>query len=360
MRDKTTYMNHIKVTSKSNQMQFLCAYNAFHGLEEMITSEPDEEELYDHLQNWINTLNKNPRTIQTYFSQIKKYLHYRGIKMNPLDIRQCLNFPTKYEEDLHPLGIDEIQQILTECDKKRRAMYLTQLSSGMRIGEIVQLRRKDIRMNMGRMTIKIPSWMTKRRRGRTTFVSVEAAKLLLPLIMDLDDDDLVFGTAQNVSASRMAEIMYLHRLLEKNKLNQKYETNSRNQITTHSFRAFFITRVSRHDANLAKYFAGQKGYLMQYDRLTDEEKLESYMKFETSLLIYGGTKDRERIQKLEDDLVQVKDLKMENDNLRRRMANLEEYVFDKYLYDSIKGEPMASRKKVPSKFVAGNIRHSRE
>ncbi len=69
-------------------------------------------------------------------------------------------------------------------------------------------------------------------------------------------------------------------------MDQKYESGH-HKITTHSFRAFFITKVSRHDPNLAKYFAGQEQSrdLLMYDRLTVDEKLENYIKFEPDLLI---------------------------------------------------------------------------
>ena len=107
----------------------------------------------------------------------------------------------------------------------------------------------------------------------------------MPRLGGLDGCDLVFGTNPTPETARGAEMSHLARTLARAGLDQKYETNGRSMISTHSFRAFFITKVSRHDPNLAKYFAGQKGYLLQYDRLSDEEKLEHYIKFEPSLLV---------------------------------------------------------------------------
>ena len=69
----------------------------------------------------------------------------------------------------------------------------------------------------------------------------------------------------------------------------KYDDTGRFQINTHSFRAYFITRVSRHDPNIAKKLAGEKGYLLQYDRLTDEEYVENYLKFEDDLTVFDLT-----------------------------------------------------------------------
>ena len=96
---------------------------------------------------------------------------------------------------------------------------------------------------------------------------------MIPRLKKIGDSDLVFGTSDNVIGNTGREARYISELQKKMGISDKYETNGRNVITTHSFRAYFITKVSREDPNLAKYFAGQKGYLLQYDRQTDAEKL---------------------------------------------------------------------------------------
>ena len=155
-RDLSTYLEHIRVNAESTQRLFRTAYGSFIGIEEFIGSGPDNDEIYDYLQKWINGSKNDPATKRTYFSLIKQYLHYRGVKMHPIDIRQCLNFPAKHEEEMHPLGIDEFRRILEECGHKRGAMYLAQASSGMRIGEITQIRREHLHVTRGSVTA-IPS-----------------------------------------------------------------------------------------------------------------------------------------------------------------------------------------------------------
>ena len=118
-RDLSTYLEHIRVNAESTQRLFGTAYRSFAGIEEFIGSGPNNDEIYDYLQKWINGSKNDPATKRTYFSLIKQYLHYRGVKMHPTDIRQCLNFPTKHEEEMHPLGIDEFRRILEECGHKR-------------------------------------------------------------------------------------------------------------------------------------------------------------------------------------------------------------------------------------------------
>ena len=325
-RSLSTYIEHIKSLSESTQKLFVSAYGSFAGIEELIDSKPGEERVCDALQAWINGTRQCPSTVRLYFSLLRQYLHYRGIKLDSLAIRQTLKFPIMYVEELHPLGLEEFYQILDACDSQRRTMYLAQASSGMRIGEIVQLRRKHVDTDRERIMVKIPPTFTKKRRGRTTFFSSETAELLLPRLQNLGESDLIFGRTEAPKAAIQAEMTYMRRLLNRIGLGESYETNGRHKITTHSLRAYFITKISRRDQNLAKYFAGHRGYLLQYDRLTDEEKLEYYLKFEPDLLVHHRLKSREEIRALEEAAGKVEALEAANSELTYRLRRLEDII----------------------------------
>ena len=127
-------------------------------------------------------------------------------------------------------------------------------------------------------------------------------------------------------ATSVVEAKYLAELQKRWEYTTSTRRTGRNVITTHSFRAFFITKVSRKDPNLAKHFAGQKGYLLQYDRQTDAEKLAIYIKLEPLLLVSDKARDQEKIRKLEQENARMrkfenlkrgnKDLKKENKDLK--------------------------------------------
>lgn len=269
-----------------------------------------EEELYDVLQNWINWNNtKSASTIQTYFSHLRKYLHYMGIKLNEQDIRAELTFKHKVEEELYGLSIDDVQKIFKEMRYKNKVQYMCQLSSLMRIGEIIQLRKKHLILGQQNIIVKIPPTITKFHKGRTTFFSKEASKLLMSLLKKLDDEDLVFGSSdnktktayQNKVNSQSATKQVLRLAVKNAGLDMTYESTGRYMINTHSFRAYGITKLSRHDPNFAKKIAGQKGYLLQYDRMNDEEKLGVYEEFEIDLIIDTTDKQNAEIKQLKDD-----------------------------------------------------------
>lgn len=270
-----------------------------------------EQQTFDFLQHWINwnvEKQRSPGTIRLYFSHLKNYLHYRGIKLDPQDIRNELSFPKSLQEEMHPLSIEEVRNILSIAKFEKRCMYLAQLSSGMRIGEIIQLRRKDLDISKERIVVRIPASITKLKRSRITFFSKEVSKMILHRLRKLNDDDLIWATNPDPKLAEANEITILRRYLEKIGLDLKYE-NGRNKITTHSFRAYFITKMSRHDANFAKKLAGQKGYLLQYDRISEEEKLELYLKYEPDLLIDSTEKDK----------ILLEQQKIENHNLKNEI-----------------------------------------
>jgi len=140
--------------------------------------------------------------------------------------------------------------------------------------------------------------------------------LLRPKLRRLDDEDLVFASNEN---SRYAEInaeQKLRRAIVRVGLDMRYESTNRFYINTHSFRAYGITKLSRHDPNFAKKIAGQKGYLLQYDRMSDEDKLEVYQKFEDELIIDDSLKQKQKIMKLEiDNEVKIKSLQDQLDSV---------------------------------------------
>jgi len=261
----------------------------------------DEQTVCDTLQDWIDwnvSHKKGSSTIRMWFSCLNNYLRYRHVK---IDIKENIDFPKKIEEELYPLQLEDIHKILSVAKYDKKCLYLCQISSGMRIGELMQLRKKDLELKK-RIVVKIPAEYTKAKRGKTTFFSIEAQKMLLPKLKKLKDDDFLFGKHDDTSTKAKTdnEQIILSNYLKKVGLDEKHP-NGHHKITTHSFRAYFITKISRHDPNFAKKLAGQKGYLLQYDRMNDEEKLEKYLEIEPELLIFDESKKNAEIEKLQKD-----------------------------------------------------------
>lgn len=309
IRTKETFKERISSQTLGSQEGFFIAIDNFekysmekHGKVNIIPDlkRMDDESLYDILQDWVNwNRSRSPSTVKIYFSRLKKYLHYMGLKLHDQDIKNELDFRAIVDDELYGLTLDDIQKIFKQMRYKTKVQFICQLSGLMRIGETVQLRKKHLVLGHENIIVKIPSHIAKFKKARTTFFSKEASRMLRPMIRNMDDNDLLFATNDNSRYAELNSEQILRRTLKKIGLDMKYESTGRNMINTHSFRAYGITKLSRHDPNFAKKIAGQKGYLLQYDRITDEEKLALYQKYEIDLIIDDTAKLKEENKRLD-------------------------------------------------------------
>ena len=280
----------------------------------------------DVCQSWINHLHQNkksPKTIRDYFSFFKLYLHYRKIRLTTEDVKQSMDFPAQIHDEKYPLSIQNITDLLAAANYAKKGLYLTLLSSGMRIGEAIQIRRKDVFTDSERITIRIPAKITKTKQGRTTYISREASRFIISKLKTMSEDDLLFGTNKDSRLALSAEEKAFREYLKKNGFSEKYDSG-RLKISLPSFRSYFFTKAARcHDENYVHKMTGHGGYLMQYDRLTDEEKLEMYIELEPNLLIYDQTKNEEKIRKLKEANTKLSDQADEIKQQDIRIKNLE-------------------------------------
>ena len=311
-RSKETYRSKILSQSSGSQSGVFLSIDNFESfcmqqfgkvnvLPDMLES--SQIEVLDTLQLWINSMNESlaPSTVKMYFSRVRVYLHNMGIKLDTQDVKTELSFRRVPQEEKYGLKLDDIQKILDNIYFPMKVQLLCQLSSLTRIGEIVQLRKKDLILDKQNIVVKIPSEIAKFQKARTTFFSKEASALLRPQLKKLSDNDLVFGSNDNVLLAEQNSGQILRRCIIKLGLDMKTSRTELNLINTHAFRAYGITKLSRHDPNFARRLAGQKGYLDQYDRLSDDEKLALYQKYEYTLMIDESKKDKARIEKLESE-----------------------------------------------------------
>jgi integrase len=296
-----------------------------------------ENALYGMLQDWIVWNEKNGLgnfTIRVAFSNIRKYLFHLGVKTNEQDIKEYLRFGKRTREHRHPLSQMEYRRIIDGLSRHPivQALFLGLGSSGMRIGEALSLKKKDIDLNGKRIIVNIPA-NTKTRTGRVTYLSLETEKTLQPHLENIGPDDYVFATNDSKDNSSSVRTM-LARLVDKLELVDRYQSNNIRKITTHSFRAYFFTKAARmHGENYAHKITGHGGYLMQYDRMTEEEKLEMYLQLEPELAVYEQTKNELELCKLRDKVEEIDVLKQEVQKLREAQAKS-----DKKILENMRGD----------------------
>ena len=267
------------------------------------------------LQAWIvwqQKQNSMPATIRSRFYFVKSYLYDNGIEISQMDTRKLIKLPKKSNELMQPLEKDQLRQIIDIANPLRKALYLVQSSSGARIGELCQLRKKDIDTNCKRWIINIKAETTKTKAGRQTFMSKESMRYLKPIITKLKDNDLVFSKNQNYINAESTEQTGLCRILERLKFTDRYSNGNR-KISSHAFRAYFFTHAVRiNGENYAHKLTGHGGYLQEYDRMTTKDKLELYLKLEPHLLVY---------ENFNEDLQEVM---AENQKLKKKYEDMED------------------------------------
>ena len=285
-------------------------------ISELLKQKPNDMTIntYDLFQQWVNSISKklSPSTIKTYLSIVKGYFGYRDIKLTSQDMLS-LNTPREAIEEKYPLSKDEIKQILDNSSYKRKTLYLTLASSLMRIGETVQLRKKDFDTTKERIVIHIPSKIAKFMKARTTFASEEARPYIMKRLNEIEDNDLVFGSSEKKTNSIMNEEEYFSKRIDRIFPNLERYSTGRRKISLHSFRAYGITKAVRKVSDsFAFLLAGQKGYLSMYKRYTEEEKLEDYLKLEPELFIYDvhGLSDESKDKEIDSLKSDMKDLKI--------------------------------------------------
>jgi integrase len=249
-----------------------------------------ERQAYEVLQKYINFMDEaiRPNTLRMYFSFFKKYFAYMAdIKIHSEDIKSNIEFKPIIDEEPYPLTADQIKEILKHASFERQALYLTLASSGMRGQEACKIRKRDFVFDYPRLMVKLSGTYTKNKKPRSVFIGIEAQDYVKKLLGKLKDDDLVFGTNTDSIKAMGNEQDAFKRIRDLCGFNERYDSGT-HKITIHSFRSFFITKGERVHEGFAHALAGHNRYMKRYERYTDQELLEAYLKIEPSLAVYGS------------------------------------------------------------------------
>jgi len=253
----------------------------------------DEKErpdaIFDVLQNWIDWNYKKDvltSTLKVYFSKLKVIFHYEGFRIHPQDVKDNLVWQKKIREELHALQMDEIRQILAISKPKKRAFYLALLSTGARPGELLQAKKQDFDQANSRTKITIHPEGVKTRSGRSVYLTKESARHVIPILKQKLDDELVFGKHKDPLIAEKNESKTFSRYCDNVGFTERYHSNNYRKITLYSFRSFFFGKCAdTHREGYAHRMIGHGGYLPQYDRIDDEQKITWFLDVEPELTV---------------------------------------------------------------------------
>jgi len=283
--------------------------------------------VYEILREFVVNIDKQgykPRSIRAYLSGVKGYLRYLGVRINTDDFRQIVKTPKAMTNHEKALTKEILIRLLRICHQKLQTSILVVVSSGLRIGELVQLRLDDVDFTSTPTKIRVRAETAKTRQGRETFISVEATKALKDYLVHYFDwnekgdnshmhQKPIFGRTskgdtydnQKISGNRWASELSLQQSLRTHvdkipELNIKNE-NDRSLIHWHSFRKYFRTTVGNEvNRDFAEALMGHDFYMSTYYTLSEDKKRELYLKAEPALTISDAIAVEKSYSKLSD------------------------------------------------------------
>ncbi len=315
------------------------------GLKSIKKSDEFKNRLFCMLKKYVKFLEKDglqPVTVRKYFGHFKEYLKYLGFDIRSDDLKENIKLPRVIEAEHYPMTLKIMQAVFSVIPLRHKALFFTLSSSGIRIKESIQLRKRDFDSAKERIKITIPAKISKTGKKRITFVSKETEGFLSPLLNKLKDDDLVFGTNENAHRARQNEEERFSRIranagfcncITTRTKNTKvkdtkncewmYQETGHHKITIHSFRHWFIGRTNRIDFGFGHALAGHGLYMSRYDNMDEEELLELYLKSEPTLQIFNRTSEDTELDETKTELA---DVKQRLDETQNQLKNILKFL----------------------------------
>lgn len=118
-------------------------------------------------------------TIRSYLTTTKEFLRFLGFKIYNEDIKQIFKLPPKQENSEPGLKQETILRLLRNSPPKLQVAILMCCSSGIRDGELVQLRVGDIDFQTDPVTVNLRAEIVKGKiHPRKTHLTTEASNAL--------------------------------------------------------------------------------------------------------------------------------------------------------------------------------------
>ena len=301
-------------------------------------------------------------SIKNFLKVAKEFLNGEGCKIYNEDVKQRFKLPRVVTYYSRGLTKETIYRLIRLANPKLSCAILIACSSGLRLGELVQLKLSDIDFTTNPTTITLRADTTKTRESRITHISSEATKAVSDYLVrqkpPKQNDDYLFllqheerlklaleknrqdryDKLQSQLESLADEEKYaksvqttghnLHQQLERiirdnPELNKKSE-NNRNEIHFHAFRYFFKTQVTdAHQSDYAEALMGHKSLKLVYYRQNDKARSRIYQEIEHALTIADTEKIDQDFTEIQKDNQELRGIV---DSISKQLRNLEKRI----------------------------------
>jgi integrase len=285
----------------------------------------EQRDFEEDIQDFIDTFNGSaPKTIRLRLASVKTFLLDNDVEL-PQKFWRKIGRKIKGNRALtldRVPGNKELREMFTHMPIQGLALYQLLVSSGMRIGEALQLQVTDVKIDQKPGLIEIRGEYTKTGNSRYAFISREAVEALTQWL-NVRDDYLRAAVAKSHLYAKKAGDKRIFpfmisaaysiwtKALKKSKKDQRDNNTNRYKVHPHVLRKFFRTKLATLiPVDIVEALMGHEGYLTEvYRRYAQEDLAKFYLKGESALLVFTETQDLTQLRKeLEEKTSQQKDL----------------------------------------------------
>ncbi len=328
----------------------------------------DEGKLEQHAERYFKEKRNVEEDIHSFFASIKgkppKTVRLMLAAVRTFLVECNVELPQKFWRRLRvrirgsrALTLDrvpsnrELRRVMMHLPVHGKALYLSLESSGMRIGECLQLQLEDVELDKEPCRVNIQAQYTKSGNPRVAFVSSEA-NMAVQEWLKVRERYLKAAVSKShkygksVEDARLfpfegttARMIWKH-ALDKAGFLKKDKTTNRHTIHPHVLRKFFRTKLgSVIPVDVVEALMGHEAYLTEvYRRYSAEDLAKFYTQGESALLIFTEAEEVSKLRvEVEEGKKQLQNivntLVAENTDLRhriglaeRKLAELEKLV----------------------------------
>jgi integrase len=272
---------------------------------------------------------QNRGTINIAVSAIFHFFEMNDVLLNKRKVKRFMPADDESDDDRdRAYTHKEIQQLLLKCDERSRVIVLLMASTGMRIGAIPDLKLGHLTEIPKYGIYKISVYNNSKARYYT-FTTPECAvainsyldyrrrfgdplKAKSPLIREQFDINDQFAAEYPKQLKYDGIVYIIKEILKRSGL-----VDIRDKVMrSHGFRKFVITQFikARVDYNTREYLVGHRhsrGLDVNYDRTSEEDRLEEYLKAVDLLTINEENRLKQRVEDLTLDTEKLSQLENE-------------------------------------------------
>ena len=348
--------NTVRCYEASLKDYFKMVYGERKPLEDLAERYFSEKRNYEEdMQNFLVEIKSlAPKTVKLKLSAIKTFLLENGVELSQMFWRRLggrVKGSRALTLDKVPSNV-ELRKIMMHLPIQGKALFLSMASSGMRIGEALELKPEDLDLEADPIRVNIRGEYTKTGNSRIAFISREAKEAILEWLKIKDsylESAVARSTRKNEEGEKVtvkdaddpgvfpftetnARYMWNIALAKTGNHKRDQQTNI-HECHPHVLRKFFRTKMATLiPVDVTEALMGHEGYLTEvYRRYSMEDLAKFYLQGEHALLVFTEAEEvgklRAEIEERNKQLQEiVNGLTAENLTLRGKVERHEEKI----------------------------------